>query len=128
MKYVILMTSIFFGVAAFSAIDPNAGQVKPKNTVINKKDSNPTQKNASNQSGDEVDMYLVSRIRKDIMAEKELSTSAKNIKIIAINGQVLLRGPVRSREEAQTILKYARAAAGVPNVINEISVEPEKNR
>jgi osmotically-inducible protein OsmY len=126
MKYVILTIISLFSVSGFTAIDPKAGEIKPDNTAINKRDTNPKEHTASNQAADEMDMYLVNRIRKDIMAEKELSAYAKNIKIIAINGQVLVKGPVRSREEAQTILKYARAAAGVPNVINEISVVPDK--
>jgi osmotically-inducible protein OsmY len=126
MKYVILTGLFLISVIVFSAINPKAGVIKPDNSVINKQDTKSKGLTASDQPTDEIDVYLVNRIRKDIMAEKELSTDAKNVKIIAINGQVLVKGPVRSKEEAQTILKFARAAAGVPNVINEISVVPEK--
>ncbi len=81
---------------------------------------------ASDQSSGEMDLFLLSRIRKDLMEDANLSTYAKNVKIIVLDGQVTLKGPVRSKEEALKVLKFARAAAGVPNVINELSIAPTK--
>lgn len=126
MKYSIFAGIYFLALSLSAAIDPRSTDIKPDNTAVNQRDRDPKAVTASQQSSGEMDMYLVSRIRKDIMADKELSTYAKNVKIIALDGQVTVKGPVRSRDEAQIILKFARAAAGVPNVINELSVVPEE--
>jgi osmotically-inducible protein OsmY len=45
------------------------------------------------------------------MADKSLSTEAKNVKIIAVNGVVTLRGPVSTLKEKSTIEAKARAGA-----------------
>lgn len=125
MKFIVVFIFSILSFNLFAAINPNSESIKPDNSAINRRDRDSKAVTASQQSSGEVDMYLVSRIRKDIMSEKELSTYAKNIKIIALDGQVTVKGPVKSREEAQIILKFARAAAGVPNVVNEMSVVPE---
>jgi len=126
MKYSIFVAIYFFSLVLIAAINPKSSEITPENTAINQPTPDPKRLTAKHQTAGEMDMYLVSRIRKDIMAEKELSTYAKNVKIIALDGQVTVKGPVRTRDEAQIILKFARAAAGVPNVINELSVVPEK--
>lgn len=96
------------------------------NTKINERDKSNRSITASQQTSGEMDLYLVSRIRKDIMAEKDMSTYAKNIKIVALDGQVTVKGPVRTRDEALKILAFAKSAAGASNVTSELSVVPEK--
>jgi len=39
------------------------------------------------------------KIRKAVMDDKSLSTSAHNVKIIAQDGKVTLKGPVKTDEE-----------------------------
>jgi osmotically-inducible protein OsmY len=53
--------------------------------------------------------------------------AALNIKIIAQDGKVTLRGPVRSEEEKANIEAKAVAAGGQDNVSNELQVAPPKN-
>jgi osmotically-inducible protein OsmY len=50
-------------------------------------------------------------VRKAIVSDKALSTYAHNVKVVAQNGTVTLRGPVRSDEEKA---KVAQLAQSVP--------------
>jgi osmotically-inducible protein OsmY len=55
--------------------------------------------------------------------DKTLSTYAHNIKVIAKNGEVTLKGPVKSAEEKQTIeAKAAEVAGGPDRIKSEIEV------
>lgn len=71
----------------------------------------------------ETDAYITQNIRRDLMADKQLSLSAKNVQIITIDGRVTLRGAVRSRKEAAKVLKSAYRAAGEKNVLDEMTVK-----
>ena len=55
-------------------------------------------------------------IRKSIVDDKSLSTYAHNVKIIAQNGQVTLKGPVHSEEERRSIESKATEVAGAGKV------------
>lgn len=65
-------------------------------------------------------------IRKALMNDKSLSTDAHNVKIIAQNGKVTLKGPVRSEGERNSVEQKAVRIAGPDNVINELTVKPSK--
>jgi osmotically-inducible protein OsmY len=56
------------------------------------------------------------------MADKSLSSDAKNIKIITINGVVTLRGPVNTAKEKSTIEAKAQSIAGTTNVDSQLEV------
>ena len=60
------------------------------------------------------------------MKDKSLSTYAHNVKIIAQDGKVALKGPVRSEDERTNIASKAAAVAGDSNVTNELTVAPPK--
>ena len=51
---------------------------------------------AGEQSGAKGDLTLTARIRRAIVKDKSLSMMAHNVKIISVNGEVTLRGPVKS--------------------------------
>lgn len=51
-----------------------------------------------------------------------LSTNAKNIKIITINGVVTLRGPVNNGKEKIEIGRKAKEIANVRNVDNQLEI------
>jgi osmotically-inducible protein OsmY len=57
------------------------------------------------------------------MADRQLSVYAKNVKIIANNGKVVLKGPVHSMEEEAAILEKARKVAGASKVVNKLEVK-----
>jgi osmotically-inducible protein OsmY len=60
------------------------------------------------QSNDPDDLKITREIRKALVADEALSTTAKNIKIITVHGKVILRGPVANVQEKTTIAKTAQ--------------------
>lgn len=101
-------------------------QTDADNSKVNERDSSAKEITADQQKSNASDSEITSRIRQDIMKEKNLSTYAQNIKIITVNGKVTLKGPVRSKAEQNSILKYARSVAGSSNVVNKIAITPKK--
>lgn len=76
---------------------------------------------AQDQSETASDRTLTQKIRQNVIDDRTLSTAAKNIKIITINGSVTLRGTVPSENEKQILLDLAKKHAG-SNVNDEIQV------
>jgi hyperosmotically inducible periplasmic protein len=69
------------------------------------------------------DVQLAAKIRRAIVADRSLSMDAHNVKIIAIDGVVTLKGPVKSEAEKQTVgQKAADLAGGSAKVKNEIQI------
>lgn len=104
--------------SASSALQPQTPA--PDNTAHNK-DQGAT---ADNQSNSAQDREIARKIRKAIVADKSLSTYAKNVKVIVKDGSVTLRGPVRSEEEKKQIGDYASQAASAGSVDNELTIQP----
>lgn len=102
-------------------------QTAPDNTRANKGDVDKTATTADQQKMNPADRELTRKIRASITADKALSTYAHNIKIIAQNGKVTLKGPVRTEKEKADIEANAAAVAGAGNVTNEIEVAPPKS-
>jgi osmotically-inducible protein OsmY len=75
------------------------------------------------QGESESDRRITAEIRRAVMDTDGLSINAKNCKIITNNGVVVLRGPVATQAERQTIEAKARAVAGVMSVTNELEVQ-----
>jgi hyperosmotically inducible protein len=98
-----------------------AGQ-QPDNTKVNKNET-PTADQAKNNAPDR---DVMQKIRQAVMDDKSLSTYAHNVKIIAKSGKVTLKGPVRSEEEKKSVAAKAEEVAGAGNVINELTVKPDK--
>ena len=81
---------------------------------------------ADQQAENQSDRDLARKIRKSIMDDKKLSAYAHNVKIIARNGTVILKGPVRTDEEKTAIEAKAVEIAGAANVKDETTVKPPK--
>ena len=62
------------------------------------------------------------------MKDKALSSYAHNVKVIAQDGQVTLKGPVRSDDEKRVVEAKATEVAGAGHVINEMSVAPTRSK
>lgn len=92
------------------------------NTGINVRDREAGAKTPFSESGSEADRTIMQKIRRAIRNDSSLSTNAQNIKIIAIEGVVTLRGPVASSVEKESILKKARETPGVSRVEDQIDV------
>lgn len=83
----------------------------------------PTADQAKNNTADR---EVMQKIRRAVVEDKSLSTYAHNVKIIAQDGKVTLKGPVRSEDEKQAIEQKAKDVAGADNVVNEITIKPGK--
>lgn len=92
------------------------------NTSINERDRNGTLPTAGDQSESDVDLQATQLIREALVKENNLSTTAKNVKIITIKGVVTLRGPVNSEAEKAHIEQVAKKIAGVKNVDNHLEI------
>jgi osmotically-inducible protein OsmY len=81
-------------------------------------------KTADNQPNSSDDRLTTAKVRKAIIADKELSSYAHNIKIITMNGKVTLKGPVKSEEEKQRITSDLANVIPAENVTNQLTVKP----
>jgi hyperosmotically inducible periplasmic protein len=108
-------------------LGPQAADKKtqPDNTAVNKRDRNPGALTADQQKMNSADRKLTAKVRRLIMTDKELSTYARNVKIISRDGVVTLKGPVKSDQEAKSIMAKAISVTGhADKVVNEMSVQP----
>ena len=92
------------------------------NTKVNQPDRDKSEPTADQQKDNSADRQLAQQIRKAIVKDKSLSTYGHNIKVIAQNGNVTLKGPVKSEDEKQAIEAKAAQIAGADKVTNEIQV------
>jgi len=97
-------------------------QTAPDNTGRNVRDRSGDTLTPGDQSNNKADLNLTQQIRKAIVADKSLSTNAKNVKIITVNGVVTLRGPVTSPQEKSTVEAKAQNIAGANNVDSQLEV------
>jgi hyperosmotically inducible periplasmic protein len=110
--------SLLISVVLATGLSLAFGQ-EPDNTKMNKQEQ-PTADQAKNNKSD---LKLQKQIRREIVKDKTLSTYAHNIKIVARDGKVTLRGPVNSDAEKTAIEQKATAIAGAGNVTNELTVK-----
>ena len=105
-----------------------AQQTAPDNTRTNQRDRSKAEPTADQGKNDADDRKLAQKIRKSITDDKDLSTYAHNVKVIAQNGKVTLKGPVRSDDERHSIVQKATDEAGAGNVNDELSVAPARKK
>jgi hyperosmotically inducible periplasmic protein len=98
-------------------------KTKPDNTAINERDRSRETQTSGDQSNSSADLKITQAIRQALMKDSELSTTAKNIKIITNNGQVTLRGPVKNAQEKAKIDQLARSAASGAKIDDQLDVK-----
>lgn len=110
------------------AQEPTAQQSSPAvdNSKVNERDRSKNEPTADQQKDNHSDRDITQQIRQSIMKDKSLSTYAHNVKIIARDGMVTLKGPVRSEEEKKVIETKAAEVAGQDKVTSQIEVKPSK--
>ncbi len=106
--------------------DNNTTPVPTDNTKVNQRDRNQNEPTAEQQKENSTDRQLTQQIRRALVKDKSLSTSAHNVKIITQDGAVTLKGPVKSEEEKQAIEAKAGEIAGAGKVTSELQVAPSK--
>jgi hyperosmotically inducible protein len=74
------------------------------------------------QSNKPEDIDLTRRVRQAVEANSSLSTDAKNVKIISVDGVVWLRGPVKTAAEKAAIARAAHSIAGDRNVRDQLEI------
>jgi len=124
----VISTVLLLGCGTMLYAQDTAGQNSPSsdNTKMNQRDRDPNQPTADRQKNNLSDRDITQRIRESIVHDKALSTYAHNIKVVAQNGQVTLRGPVRSDDEKRTIEAKAAEIAGEANVTSELTVKAKQ--
>jgi hyperosmotically inducible protein len=122
-----LMKRILLALACLSAVSLAAiaadEKTKPDNTATNARDRSGETQTSGDQSNSSADLKITQAIRQALMKDSELSTTAKNIKIITDNGRVTLRGPVKNRQEKAKIDQLARSAAGGAKIVDQLDVK-----
>jgi hyperosmotically inducible periplasmic protein len=98
----------------------------PDNTATNERDRSGETQTSGDQSNNSADLKITQAIRQALMKDSELSMTAKNIKVITANGQVTLRGPVKTAQEKEKINQLASSAAGGARIDNQLDVEGSK--
>ena len=101
-------------------------QTPPDNTKANTRDRSKAEATADQGKNNAGDRDLMQKIRKSIMDDKTLSTYAHNVKVIAQDGKVTLKGPVRSESEKTAIEQKATDVAGAGNVNSQITIAHKK--
>jgi osmotically-inducible protein OsmY len=89
--------------------------VKADNSAVNKTDQGVT---AENQGTSEKDLQISKELRQALISDSTLSLYGQNVKIITINNEITLKGPVRSIKEKNLILSKAKKISGVSKVID----------
>ena len=103
-----------------------ANSTEADNTKRNSTEQNKNTDTAEKQSNTKDDLALTQKIRQEVIADGSLSMNGKNIKIIVRDGKVMLRGPVASQQEKDTIATKAGEVAGKDKVDNQLEIKAEK--
>jgi osmotically-inducible protein OsmY len=112
-----------FCVSVFTLSAIAQDTVPADDTKKNERDRSGETKTSGDQSNSPEDLKITAAIRRAVVADDSLSTTAKNVKIITANEMVTLRGPVNSAEEKTKIEQLAQSAAGNAKIDNQLEVK-----
>jgi osmotically-inducible protein OsmY len=101
------------------ALAPSSSMQAPDNSNQNKGHI----ETADDQANSKADRQVTAKIRKAIVSEKDLSTYAHNVKIITVNGQVTLKGPVQTEDEKQKVASLAANVVSPDKIVNDLTVK-----
>jgi osmotically-inducible protein OsmY len=113
--------------ALYDPATTSATGFKPAdNTAVNARDRSTNGLTATDQGTSASDREITRQVRRTIAQDKQLSFTAKNIKVITINGKVTLKGPVRTPQEREIIAALAQQVSGVAAVDNQLETTSAK--
>ncbi len=126
-RRILFVSLLLLGCGTLMLAQDSAGQSAPSsdNTKMNQRDRNPNEPTADQQKNDRSDRDITQQVRQAIIADKTFSTYAHNVKVITQNGQVTLKGPVRSDDEKRAVEAKAAAIAGDGKVSSELTIKPK---
>lgn len=116
---IFVLCSAGFTLKSSALVQPTGVQTEPDNSARNK-DQGITSDNQANAKSDRL---TTENIRKAIIADKDLSTYAHNVKIITLNGAVTLKGPVTSEEEKEKVASDAAGVVSADKITNHLTVK-----
>ena len=119
----ITISILCLSVVAVSAFAEDNSTPAADNSARNQRDRSGETQTSGDQSNSSPDIKTTAAIRRAIMHDDSLSTMAKNVKIVAENGAVTLRGPVKSAAEKAKIVQLAQNAAQGVKIDNQIEVK-----
>jgi hyperosmotically inducible protein len=92
------------------------------NTAKNERDQQTAAVTPGDQNENETDRKITQEIRQHVVDTDELSISAKNVKIVTADGNVTLRGPVKTAQEKTDIGRIAQKVSGVKRLDNQLEI------
>jgi osmotically-inducible protein OsmY len=107
--------------AATSAFAQDASKVD--NTRINQRDRQGANTTPFDQPNDAENIKVAAAVRKAIMDDDSLSTTAHNVKFVASDGTVILRGPVKNDAEKARVESIVKGVPGVATVQNQLDTK-----
>ena len=128
MLYSLFLITLLWGVPNIGAQSDKDQNAAPDNTKVNTRDRDKNEMTADQQKENRSDRELARQVRRALVKDKSLSTYAHNVKVIARDGAVTLKGPVRSEEEKQAVEAKAVEVAGQGKVTDEIGVAPKTEK
>jgi hyperosmotically inducible periplasmic protein len=117
----LILTSALLGVGTLTMAQ-DSPPVAPDNSAVNARDRAPGAMTAGQQSNAKSDVEITREIRRAVVKDHSLSMLAHNVKIVSANGNVTLRGPVKTEEEKTAIASKAQAIAGAGKVDDQLEV------
>ena len=103
----------------YARAQDGAAQTSPDNSARNKNHAH----TADSQPDAKADRMTTAKARKAIIADKDLSMYAHNVKIITMNGTITLKGPVKSEEEKQKVASDVATVVSSDKVTNQLTVK-----
>ena len=122
MKRIIISILCLPDVAVSAFAEDNSTPAADYSARIKRDRSGETQ-TSGDLSNSSPDIKTTAAIRSAIMHDDSLSMMAKNVKIVAENGAVTLRGPVKNAAEKAKIAQLAQNAAQGVKIENQIEVK-----
>jgi hyperosmotically inducible periplasmic protein len=114
---------ILLAALVVAAAGCDKAQADADNTKRNENDDKSGVLTAGDQGESEGDRKITQHVRQGVMGDDTLSMTAKNVKIITVNGIVTLRGPVNTEKEKTDIAAVAQRVEGVKRVDNQLEVK-----
>jgi hyperosmotically inducible periplasmic protein len=123
------LTSMAICILGFGlSVSAQTTKTPSDNTKVNQRDKNNANPTADQQKENAADREITRKIRRSLTQDKNLSSYAKNIKVITQDGTVTLRGPVRSEEEKQAVEAKATEVAGASHVKSELQIAAKQSK
>ena len=118
----LILSSALLGLGTVTMAQDSPPAV-PDNSAVNVRDRAPGAMTAGQQSNAKSDLEITREIRRAVVKDHSLSMLAHNVKIVSANGNVTLRGPVKTEEEKTAIASKAQAIAGAGKVDDQLEVK-----